>query len=166
MEKVVIGTIVNTRGLKGELKIMSSTSFPEERFKVGNKLTLVNPLNKTEEEVVIARHFVFKNFDFLVFKGKEDINLVEKYKNWHILADKKELGENDFYYSDLKGLDVYFNNQLLGKIKEVFDLNNRSMLRIKKIDNKELLVIFMDEFIDNVDLENKKITLKNIEGLL
>lgn len=166
MEKVVIGTIINTRGLKGELKIMSSTSFPEERFKVGNKVTLLNPNNKMEEEVIIARHFVFKNFDFLVFKGKEDINLVEKYKTWQILADKKELGEEDFYYSDLKGMEVYFNDELLGKVREVFDLNNKSMLRIKKTDNKDLLVIFMEQFIDNVDLENKKIILKNIEGLL
>ena len=63
-------------------------------------------------------------------------------------------------------MEVYFNNELLGKVKEVFDLNNKSMLRIKKTDNKDLLVIFMEQFIDNVDLENKKIILKNIEGLL
>lgn len=166
MEKVVIGTIINTRGLKGELKVASSTSFPEERFKEGNKVILYNPMNKIEEEVIISKHFAYKNFDFLVFKGKEDINLVEKYKTWQILANKKELDQDSFYYADLKGLEVYFNEQFLGKVKEVFDLNNRSMLRIRKEDNTDILVIFMDNFIDSVDLENKKIILKNIEGLL
>ncbi len=166
MEKVVIGTIINTRGLKGELKIASSTSFPQERFKEGNKVILYNPLNKNEEEVIISRHFVYKNFDYLVFKGKENINLVEKYKTWQILADKKELDQDSFYYADLKGLEVYFAGKLLGKVKEVFDLNNRAMLRIRKEDNNDLLVIFMDNFIESVDLENKKIVLKNIEGLL
>lgn len=165
MEKVTIGKIINTRGLKGEVKVSSSTSFSMTRFKVGNKLVIYNPISKEEVEVEISKHYVYKGFDYLVFKGLEDINKVEKYKTCLLIGDKLELDNKDeFYYSDLVGLEAIFNGKSLGKVAEVFDLNDRSILRIK--GEEEILVLFMDQFIEKVDLENSKIYLKNVEGYL
>ena len=164
MDKVVVGKIINTRGLKGEVKVASSSSFGAIRFKEGNTL-FIKDFNNEEIEVTISKHYIYKGFDYLVFKGLEDINKVEKYKGTSLLGYPLELDQKDeFYYSDLIGLEAIFDNKSLGKISEVFELNGRSIIRIK--GDKEILVLFMNEFIDKVDLESKKIYLKNVEGLL
>lgn len=167
---IMIGKIVNTKGLKGEVKVLSSSDFKEERFKKKSKLTLKN--KDQELEVEIQSWKVHKTFDILKFEGYNFIDQVEKFKNWYIYAPKFEqevLAENQYFNQDLVGLDVYDENKKdlkLGKVMDVYDIVNRTYLDIKLVDGTKKKIPFVDSFIVNVDLEKKRLDLQVIEGLL
>jgi 16S rRNA processing protein RimM len=162
MEKILIGKLVNTHGLRGEVKIMSESDFKDERFKKGSKLFL------GELEVTVKSHRTHKNFDLVVFEEFNNINLVEKYKGTEIFVDKSllsELEEDEFYYHELEGLEAFDGDELIGTIVEVRDMPSSTML-IVKMKTKRVYIPFVDEFIGEVDLEAGTIQINVIEGLL
>ena len=166
MEYVVIGKIVNTFGIKGELKVYSYTDFVKERFKKGSKVYLSEKY--LPFEVNSCREH--KGFLLVSFKDHEDINLIEKYKNMLIYKAKediKPLKKGEYYFSDLRDLEVYVEGEKIGRVKIVEEGIRSNNLRIVKYaDEKEYLVPFLDVFIEKVDLENKRIDIVKMEGLL
>ena len=166
MEYVNIGKIVNTFGIRGELKVASNTDFVDERFKKGSTVYI------GEEHIpfTVANHREHKGFLLVSFKDHEDINLVEKYKNMMIYKSKddiKPLKKGEYYFSDLKDLDVYVEGVRVGKVLLVEEGIKHNYLRIlKDEDHKEHLVPFLDVFVKNVDLEEKRIDIVKMEGLL
>ncbi|MGZ7204615.1 ribosome maturation factor RimM, partial [Streptococcus pyogenes] len=117
-----VGKIVNTQGLQGELRVMSVTDFADERFKKGAILSLFNEKNQFVMEVEIANHRKQKNFDIIKFKGLYHINDVEKYKGFTLKVAEEnltDLEDDEFYYHEIIGLDVYENDVLIGQIKEI-----------------------------------------------
>lgn len=160
MKLMKIGKIVNTFGIKGELKVLSDSEFVDERFKVGSKIYL-----KNEEELTISA-FRYHNSNILIkVNDKNDINEVEKYKNSDIFVDQNKLEplENEFYLFQLEDLDVYQDDKYLGKVIEVFK-PAQTILRVECVD-REILIPFVKEFIVSTDLENKRINVKLLEGM-
>lgn len=86
MELVEIGKIINTFGIKGDLKIASSTDFGEQRFAPGSHILVKTPREYLDFE--ISKHYIHKGFDMIAFKGYTDINEVEKYKGCICYAPK------------------------------------------------------------------------------
>ena len=166
MEYVVIGKILNTFGIKGELKADAYTDFVEERFKKDSTVYI------GEEHVpfVMRSYRMHKGFYLLSFKDVDDINLVEKYKGmllYKAKSDIHKLKEGEYYFSDLKDLDVYVDDKKIGKVLQVEEGIAANNLRIlKDEDRKEYLVPFLPVFIDNVDLNEKRIDVIQMEGLL
>ena len=110
-----VGKIVNTQGLQGELRVLSVTDFSEERFKKGSKLSIFDDKNQFVMEVEIASHRKQKNFDIVKFKGLYHINDVEKYKGCSLKVaeeDLADLEEDEFYYHEIIGLDVYEGDRI------------------------------------------------------
>jgi 16S rRNA processing protein RimM len=108
-------------------------------------------------------------FVYVTFKGYEDINLVEKYKGCDLkfpLENLRELEEDNYYYYQLMDCEVYLNETLIGKVVSIETSHKNEMIRIKDKENKEHLVLFMKQFVKDVDIENKKIYLNDVEGLL
>lgn len=164
MEFIKIGKIVNTFGIKGQLKVDSYTDFIDERFKNGSTVYV----GEEKLAFVVNKHQMHKGFLLIQFKDYEDINLVEKYKNKDIYKstdDIKPLGNGEYYFRDLKDLDVYVNENKIGKVIEVEKGISSNYLRVL-VDNKEKLVPYVKAFIKNVDLDNNKIEINSIEGLL
>lgn len=164
MEFVKIGKIVNTFGIKGELKVDSYTDFIDERYAKDS----VVYIGEDKLPFVMNKHRNHKGFLLIQFKDNEDINLVEKYKNMFIYKsqdDIKPLKKGEYYFSDLKDLDCYVNDKLVGKVKNVEAGIKYNYLRIV-VDDNEKLVPYLPQFVDNVDLDNKRINIKDIEGLL
>ena len=164
MAYVLIGKIVNTFGIKGELKVFSYTDFNDERFKIGSTIYL------SEEylPVVIQSYRIHKKMILLSFKDMQDINLVEKYKNMFIYKSSEDIKPLDdgYYFSDLKDLDVYVNDNKIGKVLQVEEGVNANNLRVLlDEDNSEHLVPFLPVFIEKVDLDNKRIDIIEMEGL-
>jgi len=163
MEKIKIGMIVNTHGLKGELKIKSFSDFNQERYKKGNELIL-----KTKNEELILKVKTYREHKQMVlvsFEGYEDINKVEMWKGnaLYISRDKIEDLDQGYYFFELKGCKVYDQkNQLLGEVEEILETAANPILRI----NKTILVPYVDSFIKEVDIKNKRIEIEVIEGLL
>lgn len=164
MEFIKIGKIVNTFGIKGELKVETYTDFADIRFK---KDSIVY-VGEDKIAFTMKNHKNHKGFELIQFKDNEDINLVEKYKNMYIYKDSNDihkLPKGEYYFSELKDLDCYVLEKLVGKVKFVEEGIRSNYLRII-VDGKEKLVPFLPQFIENVDLDNKRIDIKNIEGLL
>lgn len=165
MEYVRVGNIVNTFGLKGELKIKSHTDFEDVRFKVAQQL-YIRYMNAFEP-VVIKSFRKHKGFILLSFFEKQDINLVEKYKGCDIFIKKDDvhtLSEGVYYFFELQDCSVYYNNQKIGYVSAIED-GYQTVLRIDTAD-KEVLIPFVDRFIKEVNVENKRIDIDVIEGML
>ena len=167
MEYVLVGKIVSTHGIKGEVKIKSGSDFKDERYKKGAKLYIKK--NNNYVELIVNSYRSHKNMDLVSFKGYENINLVLEFMNLDIyaLVDLDEaLGEDEFYFSQLIGLNVYVDNKLIGKVLDIVEYPQADYLEILKQDKKKSYVPFLNEFIENVNLEEKRIDIVNMEGLL
>lgn len=163
MELNKVGLIVSFHGLKGEVKVKSFTDFKDERFKIKNKLYLKK--NDREIEVTIKSWRVHKGMDLLAFEEYSDLTSIEHLKNFEIYALKDELDileEDEFYYKDLIGLSVYdYQDHKIGKIVKI---NETAANDLFVLDN-DVLIPFVKAIVNEIDLENKKITLFEIEGL-
>lgn len=168
MEYLKIGVIVNTFGIKGELKIKSYTDFDEERFGKGKEIYIKENDEYFKFEIVKMRYH--KDMLLIALKDKEDINLVEKYKGLEVYANSKDvhkLAEGEYYFFELAGLDVYdMDNKCIGKVLKVEEGLAHNNLRVELLDGSVRLVPFVDAFIHKVDLERKRMWIKVIDGLL
>lgn len=166
MEYVTIGKILNTFGIKGELKVDVYTDFPEDRFRKGSTVYIGDEYRPFE----VGSYREHKGFLLLLLKDNEDINLVEKFKGMYLYKSKddiKPLGEGEYYFSDLKDLDVYADDKKIGRVLNVeAGLRNNNLRVLKDEDGKEYLIPFIPVFIRNVDLNEKRIDINWIEGLI
>lgn len=168
MDKVVVGKIVNTCGLKGEVKIINYSDFIKDRYKKDNVLKVINEENGINEELTISSFRSNDKFVYVKFKEIDSIEKAQTYKESLLyvkVEELKKLDDDTFYHYELLDMEVYFNDKIIGKISEISDNGAQDLIRI---DNKEksFLVPFLDEFIENIDVKNKKIVLKNIEGII
>lgn len=167
MNYIQIGTIVNTHGLKGEVKVLASTDFKEERYDPNN--TVYVKIGDAFQPMKVKKYRIHKGFDLLTFEGLEDINLVEKYLKCDIYSEDfpvENLQNNEFHVNDLLDLDVIQNEIVRGKVKSITTFPQGDYLVVLTMENTSKLVPFRDEFVEKVDIDEKKIYIKDIEGLL
>ena len=164
-----VGKIVNTHGIRGEVRVISQTDFPEERYKKGAKLTLFRE-GKQPLVLVIANHRKHKNFDLLTFEGYPNINDVEVFRNGILKVaeeDLTDLEENEFYYYEIIGLPVIDENgQVLGKIKEILSPGANDVWVVQRKGQKDALIPYIESVVKRIDLENEEIHVEIPEGLL
>jgi 16S rRNA processing protein RimM len=165
-----VGKIVNTQGIKGEVRVISTTDFPEERYKKGNVLFLFLPKNETPIEVTIKSHRRHKNFDLLLFEGYENINDAEKFRDGILKVPESQLGkleEGEFYFHEIIGCLVFTKNgEEVGKITEVLTPGANDVWVVKGQDGKEILIPYIDDVVKKVDIKEKIILIDPLEGLL
>ena len=149
MELVEIGKIINTFGIKGDLKIASSTDFGEQRFAPGSHIFVKTPREYLDFE--ISKHYIHKGFDMIAFKGYTDINEVEKYKGCICYAPKDTslLPEGMHYIG--KETDVYQGAQAIIGVD---------------VNGKKVMIPYIDAFVKNKDIEHKRIDVSLIGGFL
>lgn len=162
MEQVIVGKIVNTHGIKGELKVKVSTDFIEERFQKGNHLFIDE--HGTMIDMSVASYRIHKGHVLVSFVGYQDINLVEKYKGLNIYADKDTslLDDGEYYVGDLIGCDVYDHNQLIGQVEDVQLYEHHDVLVVN--GSKKVLIPYVEAFVKNEDIDHKRIDVELIEG--
>ena len=168
MEFLTVGQVVRTIGLKGEVKIYPSTHFRDTRFKKGSRVFLLNEKGDVEKELTIKMHRTNGPCDNLIFEEISSIEEAEKINKKYLFVEKNQefLGENEFFYSDLIGMNVSFDNgKEIGVVKAIEEYTSYATLRVKTKD-KDVLIPFVNAFIKNVSLEEKQITINFIEGLL
>lgn len=169
MEKLFnVGKIVNTHGIKGEVRVISVTDFPEQRYKKGSVLILEKEKSKPIE-LVVASHRKHKNFDLLTFENHPTIESVEQYRDGvlKITEDQlTDLSENEFYLHQIIGLIVVDDTgREIGKIKEVLQPGANDVWVIQRKKQKDLLIPYIEDCVLNVDLEEKVVTVHLMEGL-
>lgn len=161
-----IGKIAGTHGIKGTLKIFPTTDVPE-RFELLDEVILEI---KNEKKVCkvdkVAYH---KNFVLLTLKEYNDINQVEGFKNGRVLITEEKalpLGKDEYYTRDLYDMEVYTDEgERLGTLKEVYTTGANDVYGVKDENGNEILIPAIKQCIIAVDVTNRKMTVKLLEGL-
>lgn len=156
---VFLGEIVNTHGIKGELRILSDFKFKDAAFKVENKLYI----GKRKQEVVINSYRKHKIYDMVTFVGFESINDAIAFKGDEVYIKREDLDIDGYVDEDIIGLNAYDEDKLIGVVESI--IKNKQELLLIKNDDKSYMIPFVDELV-NIDLENKRVNIKVIEGLL
>ncbi|RDW17857.1 ribosome maturation factor RimM [Oceanobacillus chungangensis] len=163
-----IGKIVNTHGIRGEVKVHRITDF-EERFAVG-KTVYIEKENGTLLELIIVGHRMHKGFDLIQFEGLNNINDVEQFKGLKLKISEEQqsqLDEHEYYYHEIIGCEVHTTSgDKLGVIKEILSPGANDVWVVKQEKGKDLLIPYIEEVVKEIDVEAKKIVIEPMEGLL
>lgn len=169
MEYLALGTIIDSHGLDGTLKVMSSTNYAEERYQEGNHVFLYNPVTEEREEFTVIDYRPNGRTDLVTLEEIKSPEQAKLYKGFEIqiVKDRNDLEEGYYFYSDLRGCTIVDkDNKEYGIVKEVEEFPAQITLRVKRNNGKDFFVPFIKEFILNVDIDNKKITVEIVEGML
>lgn len=161
-----VGVITSTHGLKGEVKVFPTTDNPERFEQLDN--AFIKYKNETVKVTVKSVKY-FKQYVIVKFKEFDDINLVEKYKSCDLIIDRKdavELAEGEYFICDLIGLNVVTDtNEEFGVITDVLTSSANDIYVVKHND-KEVLLPVIEQCVLDVNLEEKKVLVHIMDGLL
>ena len=166
-EKLEVGQIVNTFGIKGFVKIYPYVD-DISRF---DDLKYVYVKNKKfENELQIEEVKYQKNMVLIKFKGIETVEQAEKLKNSIVEIDRKDaipLEEGQYFIADLLGLDVFLDTgEKLGVLEDIYNTGSSDIYVVKNELGKQFLLPYIDEVIKEINLEKERITVHIIEGLI
>ena len=162
-----IGQIVNTFGIKGFVKVNPFTD-DMERFAELKSVLVVK--NKELIEMQIEEIKYQKNVVLIKFKGIEDINMAEKYKGCYIKIKRenaRKLPKDTYFIADLIGMQVYDEQgNLLGKVNDIYNNKVHDIYVIKDDLGRQILLPSTKEVIKQIDMDNDRIVVHLIEGLV
>ncbi|OXM84644.1 ribosome maturation factor RimM [Paenibacillus rigui] len=165
-----VGKIVNTHGIRGELKIVPETDFPDERFAKGSELLFFDPQNGRTLPVVVESAREHKKLFMIKFQGFSNINEVEKYKGWLLKVEEKylsELTDDEFYHHEIIGCTVITDEgEELGTISEILSPGANDVWVVERPAGKPVLLPYIDEVVLEVDVDAKQVKVHVLEGLL
>lgn len=164
MNYLEIGQIVNTQGLKGEVRIYPFTN-DSKRFNDFKKIYVDIDNNKIKLFIENIRYY--KNLVIVKFKNIDNINLVEQYKGKYVFIDeedKLDLPENTYYISDLLNSKVIYNNVVFGILVDIYNVQSNDVYVIKNNNNKQIVIPANENIIQSIDINKKEIIIDNIEG--
>ena len=167
MEQMLrVGVITSTHGVRGEVKVFPTTD-DAKRFKTLKKVILDGrePLELSIEQVKF-----FKNMVILKFKGYDNINDVETWRQRDLLITRDqavELKEDEYFITDLIGLTIVNEEEtVLGRVKDVLETGANDVYVVELTGGKELLLPAIKDCILNVDLEGGRMKVHVLDGLM
>ena len=172
MNKVYVAKLGKAVGLQGHLRLFIDSDFPEQ-FKKGATFT-------TNRNLILKVIECNLNKDLIKFENYEDVDLARKLTNSELFTTQEAtkefcvLKENEFFWFDLISCEIFENDLLLGKVKDIHRYPLNDYLEVQtssELVSKELPKVFLiphifDKFIEKVDIENKKIFVKNAFDIL
>ena len=169
MEKYLeIGQIINTFGIKGMVKIKPFTENTKKRFDNLKKVYIKTKKEKKEYEIEEIKYH--KEMVLAKFKGIETIEEAEKFRNSYLLINReneKPLEKGTYYIVDMVGLEVYTDEgEKLGILDDIFNSGSSDIYVVKNELGKQILLPAIKDVIKNIDMENRKITVHLIKGLM
>ena len=166
MKKHRIGQIVNTHGLKGDMKVYPFTDYPE-RFEEVEYLYMEN---QGDKKYLIENVRYQRNMVLLKLKGIDTIEEAESLRDINLYIDDsnlRELDEDEHMISDLIGLNVYLEDLTpVGTIVNVLKYIANDVYVIRGIEDQEYLIPALKQFVPVVDIENGKIIITPIKGMI
>lgn len=166
-EMFTVGKIVNTHGVKGELKIIPTTEDPKRFAKLKSIFVEGRKGMETYEIEGVRYH---KDFVLLKLKGIEDMTQAERLKGSTLKIDRKDslpLKKDEYYISDLFGMEVYTEEErFLGVLVDIIETGSNDVYVVKKEDReKDLLLPAIKQVVKEVDVMQKKMKVHLLEGL-
>ncbi len=168
-EMLRVGVISNTHGIHGEVKVYPTT---EDLKRFDNLKQVFLDTGKELKELEVTGVKYFKNLAILKFKDIDSINDVERWKQMDLLVTRENaipLNEGEYYIYDLIGLDVFDENEPdkpVGKLTEVLQTSSNDVYLVKNEEKKEILIPAIKDCNIRVSLEEKKITVHFLPGIL
>lgn len=166
-EKLEVGQIVNTFGIKGFVKIYP---YVDDIRRFDNLKEVYIRIKKQESKLEIEEVKYQKNMVLIKFKGIETVEQAERLRNAYVKIDRKDaipLEEGQYFIADLIGLEVYLDTgEKLGILDDIFNNGSTDIYVVKNELGKQFLLPYVDEVIKEIDLENEKIIVHIIEGLI
>ena len=162
-----VGIIASTHGVRGEVKVYPTTDDPR-RFRRLKEVVLDTGREKLNLEIEGVKFF--KQFVILKFKGLDNINDIEKYRQKSLYVTSKNavrLQRDEYFIADLIGLKVQDEDgKELGTVKDVIETGANDVYEVEMADGKSLLLPAIKQCILNVDVENGTMQVHVLEGLL
>ena len=155
MEKVFVGKIINTHGIKGELKISTDFKYMEDVFIVGNTLYIL------DKSFVISSVRVHKGCKLVCFEGYSDINDVLMFKGKDCYIDRNILSSDCILNSDIIGFDVIVGNRNIGVLDSIIKNSVHEILVVGKT-----MIPYVDFFVKEIDFDKNCIYVNEVEGLV
>lgn len=162
-----VGIITSTHGVRGEVKVYPTTDDPR-RFRRLKEVVLDTGREKLNLEIEGVKFF--KQFVILKFKGLDNINDMEKYRQKSLYVTRKNavrLQRDEYFIADLIGLKVQDEDGTeLGTVKDVIETGANDVYEVEMADGRSLLLPAIKQCILNVDVENGMMQVHVLEGLL
>ena len=163
MKYIYIGKIVNTHGIRGEVRLLSN-------FKYKNKVfikDMIIYIGKNKDKEVINTYRPHKQFDMITMNGYSNINEILKYKGEPVYINKDDLklDKNEFLDEDLINLNFIIYNNIVGKVKRIEKYPKQSIL-VVKTEKKDCLIPYVSDIIEEINFKEGFIVIKNIKGLI
>ena len=161
MNKLYVGKVVGTHGIKGEIKVYTEIEIKDKVFKEGTKLYF----NDNNEEYIVESVRFHKDNYLVLLKGFNNINDVlflnksKVYVNRDLFLDNSE-----YVLDDLIGFEVVNNDKIVGIIKDYEQ--NASYATFLVEGEKKFYLPNVSDFVTNIDLKNKKVYTKNVGDLM
>lgn len=163
--ELLIGRVVKSHGIKGEVAVEVTTDSPEERYVVGE--VLHGKQGKKEHELTIATLRAHKGRLLISFKEIPDRTAADSLRGTQFFAEPIEDPDDDgFYDHELEGLRVWLDGQDIGEVTGVTHGPTQSLLEVELASGKEVLVPFVEAIVPDVDLDAGTCTITPPEGLL
>lgn len=165
MEYLYVGKIVNTHGIKGEVKLLSKFKFKERVFQ--KNFPIYISIGKEKQLEIINSYRPHKQFDMITIKDYTNINEVLKYKGRSVYIKKEDLvlKEQEYLDEDLIGMKVVVNDKIIGEIVKIEKDRYQDKIIVNK-EGKEYLVPYVCDIIKKINIKEHTITLEYIKGLL
>ena len=166
-EKLEVGQIVNTFGIKGFVKIYPFVN-DINRFDDLKKIYVKRKNQENELEIEEVKYQ--KNMVLIKFKGIETPEDANKLRNAYVLIDRKDaipLEEGEYFIADLLGLPVFLDTgEKLGVLEDIYNTGSSDIYVVKNELGKQYLLPYIDDVIKKIDIENSQIIVHLIEGLI
>ncbi|GMA49074.1 ribosome maturation factor RimM [Alicyclobacillus contaminans] len=166
-----VGLIVGTHGIRGEVKVLSKTDFPERRFKPRSELWLRKEGQDPHQSLVVRSARPHKNVWLVAFEGYQDINRVEGWRGMQLCVPESKLmplPEGTYYIHQLVGLDVHTDDgKYVGKLVDVLMPGANDVYVVRgPLQKKDVLIPAIADVVQEVNLERGTMTVHLLPGLL
>ncbi|WP_300410366.1 ribosome maturation factor RimM [Lagierella sp.] len=163
MNLIKVGYITNTHGIKGDIKIYPLTEYPD-RFEEDVDFYIDEKIRVNITKVRYNRGLVYVSL-----KGYDNINQVLGFKDKYIYVKEEDavaLPEDNYFISDLVGMEVVDRGKVVGHVEEVLLNSTNDIYRCVAKDGREFMIPAVKAFIKEIDVKNKKLHVELIEGML
>ena len=157
MNLIYIGKLVNTHGLKGEVKIISDFKYKNVIFNTNNNIYI------NDKKYTIKSYRKHKIYDMVILSDINNIDDALEIKGHNVYINKEEYEFNGYLDEEIIGLDVYDEDIHKGKVIDIYKTNHSDMLVIE--GKKRHLIPYREQFIHKIDIKNNKIYINYIKGL-
>ena len=160
MKNIYIGKVVNTHGIKGEIRILSDFPYKDKVFIIDNKIII------GDSEYIIKSYRVHKGYDMVTLDGYNDINdvLFLLKSSVYVSSDLLKLDDGEILDEELITYKVVSTDGREGTIEEIFKASSFNKI-IRVMFDKEVLIPFNSPLVKEVNKDNKTIIVELIEGM-